>query len=54
MFIDFREEGETGVERKREKHQSVASCTHPNWGQNPQPRYVTCLGIEPPTFLCTG
>ena len=25
----------------REKHQSVASCLHPDWGQNLQPRRVS-------------
>ena len=42
IFSERRE----GRERKgenidvREKHQLVASCTHPNWGLNPQPRHV--------------
>ena len=45
MIIDFRE-GEGGErERKRnidmrEKHPLVASCTHPDWGPNLQPRDV--------------
>ena len=35
-------EGERERERDREilKHQSVASCMSPDWGSNPQPRYV--------------
>ena len=36
-------ERERKRERKvdvRDKHQLVASCTHPNQGSNPQPRYV--------------
>ena len=49
MFIDFKEEEGRGRGRGRErererqrnidvreKHQSVASRTHPNWGLNPQ------------------
>ena len=24
----------------REKHRSVVSCTHPEWGSNLQPKYV--------------
>ena len=38
MFIDFRERGR-GKERNtdvKEKHWSVASCIHPDWGPNPQ------------------
>ena len=38
----------------REKHQSVASRTGPKWGQNPQPRHVPGLGIEPLTFCFAG
>ena len=38
----------------REKHQLVASHTHPNWGPNLQARYVPSLGIEPTTFLVYG
>ena len=34
----------------REKHQSVASRMHPNWGPHLQPRYVPWLGIELVTF----
>ena len=50
VFIDFREtrrevgrQGERERERdvnSKEKHQSVASCTHPDQGPHPQPRYV--------------
>ena len=52
MFI-FREGGAMEKERKKnphtsvwEKHESVASRTHPNRG----PRHVPWLGIEPVTF----
>ena len=38
----------------REKHQLGASCVHPNWGLNQQPRYVPWLGIEPTAFCCMG
>ena len=46
IFIAFRERG-TGRGREKETHQYeretllVASCTHPNWGSNPQSRYVS-------------
>ena len=47
LLISDREEGgggETEKERRgeseREKHQYTASCTCPDWGSNPQPRYV--------------
>ena len=48
MFIDFREQEEGGErdregEKKinvREKHRLVAFHTDPDWGSNPQPRYV--------------
>ena len=38
-------EGERERERERntevrEKHGTVASHTHPDWGLNPQPKYV--------------
>ena len=39
---------------KREKRWSVASYMHPNWGSNPQPRYVPWPGIKPTTFWCIG
>ena len=26
--------------REREEHRLVASCTHPDWGLNPQPKHV--------------
>ena len=38
----------------REKHQSVASCTRPDWGLNPHPRHVPWLGIKPTTFWFVG
>ena len=44
MFIDFRERGRG--ERDKQRHQSVFSCMHPDVGLNPQPRYVSWLGIE--------
>ena len=42
VFIDFRDRGR-GVGENidvREKHQLVASCTHPDGGLNLKPRYV--------------
>ena len=38
-----------GEERERninvtEKHRSVASCMHPDWGPNPQSRHCTLTG----------
>ena len=42
-------ERERGREKNinvREKHQLAASHKCPNWGLNPQPRYVPQLGIE--------
>ena len=59
-LFTFRERGREG-ERKRgratsvwEKHQSVASHTHPNQGPNPQPRRVPWPGIKPVTFCFAG
>ena len=45
MIIDCREGDGGERERKRnidmrEKHPLVASCTHPDWGPNLQPRDV--------------
>ena len=34
----------------REKHQLVATHTHPNQEPNPQPRHVPQLGIKPVAF----
>ena len=44
-LIDFRKRRrERGLRERntdvRDKCQLVASCTHPNWGLNPQPRHV--------------
>ena len=56
----FLERGE-GREKEREtninvweKHQLVASCTHPDWGPGPQPRHVPWPRIKPATFLFAG
>ena len=38
----------------REKHQSVASCNGPNWGQTLHPRHLPSVGIEPVTFWFVG
>ena len=38
----------------REKHLLVASHMHPDWGWNPQPRYLPRLGMKPANFLGTG
>ena len=61
MLIDFRQwerEGEKkrGRERSREgeKHRSISSPTHPNWGLNLEPRHVPWQGMEPMTFRFTG
>ena len=63
FFLDFilfleREEGREKEEEKhgcvREKHRSVASCTHPHQEPKPQPRHVPRLGIEPVTFTLCG
>ena len=42
MFINFRGRGREGERKKHrcEKHQSVAFHMHPNWGLNPQLKYV--------------
>ena len=52
VFIAFRErerERETNI-NAREKHRSVASHTHLDWGLNMEPRYVSWPGIEPATL----
>ena len=59
LFIYFLREGREGKERERnvdiwEKHRSVASCTCPNQGPGPQPRYVPWSGIELVTFCFLG
>ena len=61
MFIAFRENGmkEGGGEKEKnidvwEKHWLVASCMHPNRGENPQPRYVPWPGIDPRSLLVYG
>ena len=52
MFIDLKR-GEGREKRRdrninvREKHQSVASCTHLGEGLNLQPQHILWLGIEP-------
>ena len=48
MFIDFRNIS------VREKDQLVAFHMRPEWGLNPQPRYVPWPGIELAIFQCTG
>ena len=58
MCIDFRQRGGRR-ERDRniivgEKHGLVASCMHPNWGWNLQPRYVPRPGIELTVFWYMG
>ena len=59
-FILYFREGK-GRERERDrsidvrgKHWSVASCTPPNWGPGPKPRYAPWRGIEPATFQFAG
>ena len=42
-----RKERERERESEREKHWLVASCKHPNWGNNPHPGYVPWLGVKP-------
>lgn len=53
LFI-FRERGRGGGKegKRRKKHQSVASSTHPKCGSNPH-LGMCRLGIEPTTFQCT-
>lgn len=46
-------EGEKNID-VREKHQSVAFHTYPNWGSNPQCSYVPWPGIKLSTFQCSG
>ena len=41
-------------EIEREKHQMVASHMHPDWGSNPQPRYVPWPGMKPASCWCMG
>ena len=47
---------EEGREREntdvKEKHQSVASHCCPDWESNPQPRYMSWLGIKPVNYSC--
>ena len=38
----------------RVKHEVVASPTLPTWRPGPQPRHVSWVGIEPPTFQPIG
>ena len=56
LLILEKEEG-WGRERERninmrEKHQSVASHSHPNWWSNLQPMYLPWPGIKPVDFWC--
>ena len=56
LFLE-RREGRVREREKnnvREKLESAASCTHPNLGQNPQPRHVPWPGIEQVTFCFAG
>ena len=46
-------EGERNI-NVRDKHQSTASQTYPNWRPNPQPRYVPWLRIKPANFCLSG
>ena len=46
-------ERETNI-KVRERHQSVASHTHPDWGWNTHLSYEPWPGIEPMTFWCMG
>ena len=51
---------ERGMERERdreflcEKRWLFASHAYPEWGLNPQTRYMPWLGVKPATFWCTG
>ena len=47
-LLMFRAKGSGG---EREKHQSAASHTHPDWKSNPQPKYVRQPGIKPRNLL---
>ena len=62
-LLIFREKGRGERERGwgrdgnivvREKHWLAILHMLPDWGSNPQPRYVPWLGVEPATFCCTG
>ena len=46
----FREEGRKRNTDGREKHQSIATLMHPDWGWNLQPGHVPWWGIKPTTF----
>ena len=59
MLIDFREREGGKREKERntdltEKHRSVASCTCPNLGLNPQSRHVPLPGTRPVSFWLMG
>ena len=49
------EEREREKERVRERERLIG-CIHmcPDWGSNPQPRYMPWLGIKSTTFWCIG
>ena len=49
----WEKEGERNI-NVREKHQLVASCTHPDQEPDPQPRHVPWTGIKPMTFQFMG
>lgn len=51
VFLDRKRERDR-QKHHCEKHQSVASCRHPDWGWHPQPGHVPCPGIKPSTFWC--
>ena len=58
LFLEYMR-GEGGRKRGRgtsmcERHQLVASCMHPHWGPNLQPRHVPWLVIKLVTFRCVG
>ena len=55
IFRERRRKGEReGNIDLREKHCLVASCMHPDWEPNPQPRHVPWLGIKPATLHFVG
>ena len=54
LLILERGEGRERNINVRVKHWSVASCMHPDWGPNPQPRHVPWQGTTLATFQSTG
>ena len=57
LILEREEKEERDRERKKhwcERETSVASCMHPDWRLNLQPRHVSWPGIYLTTFWCMG